>query len=153
MSIGQKIKRARQLAGLTQAELAKKSSLSRSYIGDIEKDRYNASLSALQLIADATNTTVSSLIDNESFSSSNSYQNRPMIAHEPSAPYDSPSKKETDLDALLSRSGYLTYSDKPLNDKQLRTLREIVRAYIKEESNNEEAPTDSYRNGKNIRKQ
>lgn len=153
MSIGQKIKRARQLAGLTQAELAKKSSLSRSYIGDIEKDRYNASLSALQLIADATNTTVSSLIDNEWFSSSNSYQNRPMIAHEPSAPYDSPSKKETDLDALLSRSGYLTYSDKPLNDKQLRTLREIVRAYIKEESNNEEAPTNSYRNGKNIRKQ
>lgn len=69
--------------------------------------------------------------------------------HEPPAAYGT----ERNLDALLSRSGYLTYSDKPLNDKQLRTLREIVRAYIKEESNNEEAPTNSYRNGKNIRKQ
>ena len=54
MSIGRRIKEARKLAGLTQVDLAKKSSLSRSYIGDIEKDRYNASLSALQLIADSS---------------------------------------------------------------------------------------------------
>ena len=40
-SIGMKIRNARKDAGLTQAELAKKTSLSRSYIGDIEKDRYN----------------------------------------------------------------------------------------------------------------
>lgn len=153
MSIGQKIKRARQLAGLTQAELAKKSSLSRSYIGDIEKDRYNASLSALQLIADATNTTVSFLIDNEWFPPTNSYQNRPMMAHEPYAPYGSPPKKETDLDALLARGKYLTYSDKPLTEQQKQILREFVKVLIKEESNNAEAPTNSYRNGKNIRKQ
>ena len=39
MSIGDKIREARKAAGLTQVELAKKTSLSRSYIGDIEKNR------------------------------------------------------------------------------------------------------------------
>lgn len=36
-SIGQRIKNARKNASLTQLELAEKTKLSRSYIGDIEK--------------------------------------------------------------------------------------------------------------------
>lgn len=61
-SIGERIKEARKTAGLTQLELAKKTELSRSYIGDIEKDRYNPSVSTLQLIATATNTPLENLL-------------------------------------------------------------------------------------------
>lgn len=61
-SIGQRIKEARKNAGLTQLELAEKTKLSRSYIGDIEKDRYNPSVSTLELIAAATGVPTSSLI-------------------------------------------------------------------------------------------
>ena len=52
-SIGKKIRDARKNAGMTQVELAKATNLSRSYIGDIEKDRYNPSVSTLQAIAKA----------------------------------------------------------------------------------------------------
>lgn len=61
-SIGERIKDARKSAGLTQLELAKKTELSRSYIGDIEKDRYNPSVSTLQLIAATTNTPLENLL-------------------------------------------------------------------------------------------
>lgn len=61
-NIGERIKDARKSAGLTQLELAKKTELSRSYIGDIEKDRYNPSVSTLQLIATATNTPLEDLL-------------------------------------------------------------------------------------------
>lgn len=140
MSIGRRIKEARKLAGLTQVDLAKKSSLSRSYIGDIEKDRYNASLSALQLIADATNTTVSFLVGNEPYRTAPLYQT--FEAHESIAPYGKSAKQESDLDILLERGGYLTYSDKPLTEQQKQILREFVKVLIKEESSDAEAPAN-----------
>ena len=68
MSIGDKIREARKAAGLTQVELAQKTSLSRSYIGDIEKDRYNPSLSTLGLIAKATRVPLFALVDDEGVS-------------------------------------------------------------------------------------
>lgn len=61
-SIGRKIRDARKNAGMTQVELAKATNLSRSYIGDIEKDRYNPSVSTLQAIAKATNVSVETLL-------------------------------------------------------------------------------------------
>lgn len=69
-SIGERIKIARKSAGLTQLELAKKTDLSRSYIGDIEKDRYNPSVSTLQLIATATNTPLEELLPSTKTASS-----------------------------------------------------------------------------------
>lgn len=69
-SIGERIKDARKSAGLTQLELAKKTELSRSYIGDIEKDRYNPSVSTLQLIATATNTPLENLLPSSKMASS-----------------------------------------------------------------------------------
>lgn len=47
-------------------ELAKITNLSRSYIGDIEKDRYNPSLSTLKAIAKATNQPLNFFISNQS---------------------------------------------------------------------------------------
>ena len=61
-SIGRKIRDARKNAGMTQVELAKATNMSRSYIGDIEKDRYNPSVSTLQAIAKATNVPVETLL-------------------------------------------------------------------------------------------
>lgn len=55
MSIGQNICRYRKKIGLTQLELAEKSSISRSYLGDLEKDRYNPSIDTLSAIASALN--------------------------------------------------------------------------------------------------
>lgn len=69
-SIGERIKNARKIAGLTQLELAKKTDLSRSYIGDIEKNRYNPSVSTLQLIATATNTPLEDLLPSTKTASS-----------------------------------------------------------------------------------
>lgn len=62
MGIGEKIKAARKNAGKTQLELSKITNLSRSYIGDIEKDRYNPSVNTLQLIAQALNCDVASFL-------------------------------------------------------------------------------------------
>lgn len=63
MTIGEKIKDFRKLNNLTQVELAKKSNISRSYLADIEKDRYNASLETLKSIADSLGVSVSALIE------------------------------------------------------------------------------------------
>ncbi len=61
-SIGENIRNARKSAGLTQTELALKTQLSRSYIGDIEKDRYNPSVATLKSIAAATNVPTEQLL-------------------------------------------------------------------------------------------
>ncbi|MGE1061232.1 helix-turn-helix transcriptional regulator [Megasphaera paucivorans] len=64
-TIGENIKEARKKAGLTQVELAKLTNLSRSYIGDIEKNRYNPSVSTLKAIANATNAPLDTIIISE----------------------------------------------------------------------------------------
>lgn len=65
-TLGTNIKEARKKAGLTQMELAKLTNLSRSYIGDIEKDRYNPSLATLKAIANALNQPLDSILtDND----------------------------------------------------------------------------------------
>lgn len=65
MSIGKKIKDLRKLNNLTQVELAKKSNISRSYLADIEKDRYNASLDTLKAISASLNVSLSEIVDSE----------------------------------------------------------------------------------------
>lgn len=64
-TIGNNVRKARKKAGLTQQELAKLTNLSRSYISDIEKDRYNPSLSTLKAIAIATNQPLNAIITSQ----------------------------------------------------------------------------------------
>lgn len=65
-TLGTNIKEARKKAGLTQMELAKLTNLSRSYIGDIEKDRYNPSLATLKAIANVLNQPLDTILtDND----------------------------------------------------------------------------------------
>lgn len=63
--IGGNVRKARKAARLTQAELAKKTNLSRSHIGAIETNRYNPSLSTLGVIAEAVGVPVSTLVGEE----------------------------------------------------------------------------------------
>lgn len=65
MSIGSKLKDQRKKKGLTQVELAEKANMSRSYIADIERDRYNPSVDTLKTISDALGINPSELIDDD----------------------------------------------------------------------------------------
>lgn len=62
MSIGEKIKFYQKQAKLTQKGLAALSSLSRSYIADLERNRYNHSVDTLRTLADALNISTSDLM-------------------------------------------------------------------------------------------
>ena len=61
-NVGERIKKARKAVGLTQVELAKKISMSQSYIADMERNRHNPSLAALQLIADALHVDIAEFV-------------------------------------------------------------------------------------------
>jgi transcriptional regulator with XRE-family HTH domain len=63
MSIGKRIKDLRKLNKLTQVELAKKSNISRSYLADIENDRYNASVDTLKAIANSLNVNLIDILE------------------------------------------------------------------------------------------
>ncbi|TKH43423.1 hypothetical protein C1I60_14085 [Paenibacillus terrae] len=65
MSIGQNIKTLRKQKKLTQVELAKKANMSRSYLADVEGDRYNPSLETLRSITDALGVQISVITDDE----------------------------------------------------------------------------------------
>lgn len=62
MSLGSNIQSFRKLNGYTQKELAAKINLSRSYLADVENDRYNPSLETLKSIAKALNVSISDLL-------------------------------------------------------------------------------------------
>lgn len=62
MSLGSNIQMHRKLNGYTQKQLAEKINLSRTYLADIEKDRYNPSLETLKSIAEALNVSLSELV-------------------------------------------------------------------------------------------
>jgi len=53
MNIGEKIKVSRKERGLTQVDLANKATISRSYLADIERNRYNPSIDVVKSIANA----------------------------------------------------------------------------------------------------
>lgn len=51
MSIGENIKKIRELRNMTQQELANSINLSRSYLGDLENDRRNPSMETIKRLA------------------------------------------------------------------------------------------------------
>ncbi len=80
MSIGEKIKRVRKERGLTQSQLAESANISRSYLGDLEGDRYNPSLDTLKAIAGALSVDVSVFVSNIENETSLSYRDQRDIA-------------------------------------------------------------------------
>ena len=68
MTIGNRIRNARREAGLTQAELAARGCISRSYLAGVEGDRYNPSVETLQKLASALGTSSGALLGERSAS-------------------------------------------------------------------------------------
>ncbi len=62
MTIGSRIKKARREADFTQAELAAKACISRSYLAGVEGDRYHPSVDTLQKLAFALGTSSGALL-------------------------------------------------------------------------------------------
>jgi len=65
MTLGENIRIHRKNAKLTQMELAQKANISRSYLADVERDRYNPSIDTIKALAAALNVPVTSLIDED----------------------------------------------------------------------------------------
>lgn len=65
MNIGESIKIFRKNSGLTQQQLADKSNISRSYLADVEKNRYNPSIDTLQKIATSLGVSVDVFLKDE----------------------------------------------------------------------------------------
>lgn len=123
-SIGAKIRNARKEAGLTQVELAKKTSLSRSYIGDIEKDRYNPSVATLRAIADATGVPVESILGNSVPAQPPAH---PVVKGDPvSELFDNPEIRS------LARRNFADMSPEEAKAKQKDVMR-VVRALFDDE--------------------
>lgn len=64
MNIGDSIKSIRQEKGLTQKELSLKAHISRSYLADLENNRYNPSVDTLNSISKALQTPLTYFLDN-----------------------------------------------------------------------------------------
>lgn len=60
-TLGRRIKKVRGMRDMTQKQLAAKALISRSYLADVERGRYNPSLETLQKIADALGVTLDRL--------------------------------------------------------------------------------------------
>jgi transcriptional regulator with XRE-family HTH domain len=73
LQIGNRIKAVRKERGITQTDLALKAGISRTYLADIEGNRYAPSLKILGVIAEALNLKVSELIEDEEMELSESY--------------------------------------------------------------------------------
>ncbi len=84
MDLGLRIKTLRKELKLTQEDLAKKASISRSYLADIERNRYNPSVDTLINIAKSLGISLSDLVsEHESVIEKNNKQtienNFPLI--------------------------------------------------------------------------
>ena len=73
MQIGSRIKAIRKERGITQTDLAIKAEMSRTYLADLEGNRYAPSVKILKVIAKALDVKVSDLIDEKDPELSESY--------------------------------------------------------------------------------
>lgn len=76
MSIGDRIKKFRKGHKLTQIELAKSANISRSYLADIENNRYNASVDVLKSIATALDISLVEILDDSTNNALTSKDNK-----------------------------------------------------------------------------
>lgn len=112
MTIGKNVKQYRKLRKLTQVELAEKSNLSRSYLADLEGDRYNPSVETLTAIAKVLQVGVHVLLGEESTEAPLNDKEERDIAK----------KLEAMMDELESDTA-LSFHGEPLDDEEKELLR------------------------------
>jgi transcriptional regulator with XRE-family HTH domain len=112
--IGDNIRIFRKKAKMTQMELAQKANISRSYLADVERNRYNPSLETLKAIASALNVPVNSLIGEEDDKNSNHDNQLPELTEKDKR--DIAKDLQRIMDSLESREG-LMYDGEPMDEE------------------------------------
>lgn len=128
MSIGENIRNYRKNMGFTQKELAKKCNLSRSYLADLERDRYNPSLDSLKIIADNLKVSVGTLLGenkNAPDEISNAIEDDPELLN-----FWNELKEREDLQLLFKQT-------RNLSSKDIKQVIRIIKA-IEDEEDREE---------------
>ena len=148
-SIGARLKALRLDRGLTQDEVGKRVLVSKQTLYKYENDIVtNIPVDKIELLAEVYHVTPAYIMgwENPSALTTGDQNYMQGTVSEEIAPYGkhTPRKKGNDLDALLERGGYLTYSDKPLTEQQKQVLREFVKVLIKEESSDAETTSDRH---------
>ncbi|PNQ81927.1 helix-turn-helix domain-containing protein [Paenibacillus sp. F4] len=108
MSIGEILKRERKKKKITQLELSQKANMSRSYIADIERDRYNPSVETLTSLARALEI------------------NPSVFFNDPKTPDWATNKDNKDLKELLLGNEDVLFDGVPLTEEDKRKLNDIM---------------------------
>ncbi|QBJ83195.1 helix-turn-helix domain-containing protein [Bacillus subtilis] len=125
MTVGQRIKAIRKERKLTQVQLADKANLSRSYLADIERDRYNPSLSTLESVAGALGVQVSAIVGEEK-----------LIKEEP-VEYNAKEEKDIakrmeEIRRDLENSDGLSFSGEPMSPEAIESLMEAMEHIVRQ---------------------
>lgn len=125
MTVGQRIKAIRKDRKLTQVQLADKAKLSRSYLADIERDRYNPSLSTLESVAGALGVQVSAIVGEEN-----------LIKEEPTE-YNVKEEKDIakrmeEIRRDLENSDGLSFSGEPMSPEAVESLMEAMEHIVRQ---------------------
>lgn len=112
--IGDNIKFFRKKAKMTQVELAEKANISRSYLADVERNRYNPSLDTLKAIASALNVPVNSLIGEEDTKNLDRDTKLPELTEKDER--DIAKDLQRIMDSLESQEG-LMYDGEPMDEE------------------------------------
>lgn len=113
MDIGKKIKKYRKEKGLTQLDLATKSNMSRSYLADVENNRYNPSVETIKSIASALDVPIEEFFKEEDVEVPLSEKDEKDIEKALSSTLD---KLETSQDGLM-------FDGEPIDDETRELLR------------------------------
>jgi transcriptional regulator with XRE-family HTH domain len=116
MSVGKKVKFHRNKAKLTQVELAEIANISRSYLADIERDRYNPSIETLRALSEALKISIHSLIDGEE-----NPDNLPI-------PEWATSKDKRDFKKMLEEDAEVQFDGVPLSDEDKEKIKRVMEA-------------------------
>lgn len=112
MSIGTNIKSYRKQKKMTQVELAERANLSRSYLADIEGDRYNPSVDTLKTIAEALQIGTHLLLGEE----------------ETSIPSWATSKDKRDFKKMLEEDPEVMFDGVPLDQEDREKILKVMEA-------------------------
>lgn len=108
MSVGESIKKQRKKAGFTQIQLAEKAKISRSYLADVERDRYNPSVETLKAIANALNISISELIQEQEIDFN------PELTDKDER--DIQKELQRMIDELTNKNSYAAFDGQPISD-------------------------------------
>ncbi|SFM40510.1 helix-turn-helix transcriptional regulator [Pelosinus propionicus] len=117
MSIGENIKHFRKQKKLTQGQLAELANMSRSYVADIERDRYNPSVDTLKTIAQALEIGTNLLLGE------NISTGTPQSSLSPKEERDIARDLEKMLSNLESHEAMSFYDGEPLDEESKELLR------------------------------